>query len=41
MRDILKNSGKESLSLSIYLQYADLAQPEMRALRELVGTLNV
>ena len=31
-----------SLSLSIYLlQYADLAQPEMRALCELVGTLNV
>ena len=27
---------------SVYLlQYADLAQPEMRALFELVGTLNV
>ena len=31
-----------SLSLSIYrMQYADLAQPEMRTLCELVGTLNV
>ena len=31
-----------SLSLSIYLlQYADLPQSEMRALCELVGTLNV
>ncbi len=30
-----------SLSLSIYLQYADLAQPEIRASCELVGTLNV
>ncbi len=31
-----------SLSLSIYpLQYADLAQPDMRSLCELVGTLNV
>ena len=30
------------LSLSIYLlQYADLSQPEMRVLCELVGTLNV